>query len=357
MATEIINTVSLTKNPEFKNVKTINKNFRKIKKEHCNSLLDFLYNDGLGKWQNPFTKKFLRRESPIIISFLSRCYYMDDDSKINIHGCNLTYKKHIEKFINKEYLYVPSKKKSTNSSISNVNTRSVHGGGLRRSSHRISPRSNQAHRHSNSTINAGPPHNFNSGGTWQPVFIQPFAQSFVQPHEQSFTQSFVQPFTQPLSQSSYAYQTPPLKTYQQPILANNADINRKLLQKEDPYFEDIYSGTKWHKRNIPNNIWEFIINKLGSAYWGADRGKLIEGLNKKYTDDEELFAIWKKEEATEPEKVKKEKDLYKKMEDDDRYKMVGYLIFNLDSNGKKILKARNGFFGHFFLKRARVVRL
>ena len=79
MRIQVINTISLKKKPEFKNIKTINK---KIKKEHCNSLLEFLYNGGLGKWQNPFTKKFLRRESPIIISFLSRCYNMDDDSKI-----------------------------------------------------------------------------------------------------------------------------------------------------------------------------------------------------------------------------------------------------------------------------------
>jgi hypothetical protein len=58
MPTEVINTVSLTKNPEFKNVKTINKNFRNIKKEHCNSLLEFLYNGGLGKWQTLLPKNF-----------------------------------------------------------------------------------------------------------------------------------------------------------------------------------------------------------------------------------------------------------------------------------------------------------
>jgi hypothetical protein len=138
MQIQVINTVSLTKKPEFKNVKIINKNFKKIKKEHCNTLLEFLYNSSLSKWQNPFTKKFIRRESPIIISFLSRCYYMDDDSKINIHGYKLTYKKHIEKFINKDYLYVSSKKKSKNSNISLI------GG----SSHSIPPIGNQARRRS-----------------------------------------------------------------------------------------------------------------------------------------------------------------------------------------------------------------
>jgi hypothetical protein len=185
MQIQVINTISLIKNPEFKNIKTINKNFKKIKKEHCNSLLEFLYNGGISKWQNPFTKKFLRRESPIVISFLSRCYNMDDDSKINIHGCNLTYKEHINKFINKEYLYVSSKKKSTNSNISNANIQSALRGGFSSSSRSSPPIINKIHRYSNTTID--------TGDTWQPAFAQPFEKPIEQSH------------TMP----SYIYQIPP----------------------------------------------------------------------------------------------------------------------------------------------------
>ena len=334
MATEVINTVSLTKNPEFKNVKTINKNFRKIKKEHCNSLLDFLYNDGLGKWQNPFTKKFLRRESPIIISFLSRCYYMDDDSKINIQGCNLTYKKHIEKFINKEYLYVPSKKKSTNSNILNVNTQSVYGGGLRRSS-RSSSRNK-------STINAGSPFQFNTIGTWQPNLIQqPLAQSRIQSFKQPFAQSRVQSFEKPLSQPSYTYQQPYQQpqythtptyqlpyhsTYPQLISANNVGIKRESQQNEDYYYESLNSGKRYYKREIPDDIWE-LIKKLGIYYLADVRGKFIDRMNEKYEKDKEILNKWEKEE---PDKgIKKKKEYYKKEKIDKNYWItIGYRNFS-----------------------------
>ena len=299
MLIEVINTISLTKNPEFKNIKTINKNFRKINKEHCNSLLDFLYNGGLGKWQNPFTKKFLRRESPIIISFLSRCYYyMDNDnSKINIHGYNLTYKKHINKFINKEYLYVSSKKKSINSSIPNANIKSVRGGGSHSILRSKSPIGHQAGRRRKPTINAGSTfdyYNVDNADTWQ---------------------------------------QPPL---------NTVDISSESQQKGN-FYES--RGQKFYQGNIPDHIWQ-LINNLGIRYLGpgkGEKGEIIEKMNKKYTDDQELFAIWEKEEATEPDKVKKEKEKYKKMENAD----INYFnqqLFMYDSNGKKILKARNSWF-------------
>ena len=355
MPTEVINTVSLTKNPEFKNVKTINKNFKNIKKEHCNSLLEFLYNGGLGKWQNPFTKKFLSRESPIIISFLSRCYNMSDDSKINIHGCNLTYKKHIDKFINNEYLYVPFKKKSTNSKKSNVNTQSVHEGVSHRNSRRNSLRSNQVRRRNNSTIDTGSSLHFNYGGTWQPNLVQ--QPPFTHPIAQTFTQPIAQPFVQPIVNSSYTYQPP----YHQPshnqtylprlshisiqpsllhISANNPKINKE--DGEDYYYEHKLSNKRWYKRNIPNYIW-YLISKLGSNYIGSKKGEIIDKMNNKYTDDQEIFEIWKKEEKTEPDKVKRERDLYKRMEDDD----ISYFfhqIFRGESNGKKILNARKSWF-------------
>ena len=346
MATKVINTVSLTKNPEFKNVKTINKNFRKIKKEHCNSLLDFLYNDGLGKWQNPFTKKFLRRESPIIISFLSRCYYMDDDSKINIQGCNLTYKKHIEKFINKEYLYVPSKKKSTNIKKSNINTQSVHGDGSRRSSC------------NKSTINAGSPFQFNTIGTWQPNLIQqPFAQSFVQSFKQPFAQSRVQSFEQPLSQPSYTYQQP----YQQPQYTHtpayqlpyhstyqpfqqsiqqpqklpsvststftntNLPLSSKDLPTKDNLIESVglkYKDGRTEKifqHYIPDHIWKRLKTLRGNKGYAMkteERKEIFEKWNKKYIEHNAKLARWASERPTNPDKVRREEEAYDKKEQD-----------------------------------------
>lgn len=310
MPIEVINTISLTKNPEFKNVKTINKNFRKIKKEHCNTLLEFLYNGGFGKWQNPFTKKFLRRESPIIISFLSRCYYyMDNDnSKINIHGYNLTYKKHINKFINKEYLYVSSKKKSINNSIPNVNIKSVLRGGSHSILRSKSLIGHQTGKHRKPTMKAGLTFYYN------PV------------------------------DNVYTWQQSPLNTvnnvhtWLQPPL-NTVNISSESQQKGN-FYES--RGQKYYQGNIPDHIWK-LINNLGINYMGPDRGEIIEKMNKKYTDDQELFAIWEKEEATEPDKVKKEKEKYKKMENTD----INYFnqqIFSYDSNGKKILKARNSWF-------------
>ena len=53
----------------------------------------------------PITKKELSRNSDIIISFLSKCYYIWGESDIIINGEKLTYKEHIEKFIDKEYLF------------------------------------------------------------------------------------------------------------------------------------------------------------------------------------------------------------------------------------------------------------
>jgi hypothetical protein len=375
MPTEVINTVSLTKNPEFKNVKTINKNFKNIKKEHCNSLLEFLYNGGLGKWQNPFTKKFLSRESPIIISFLSRCYNMSDDSKINIHGCNLTYKKHIDKFINNEYLYVPFKKKSTNSKKSNINTQSVHKGVSHRNSLRNSLRSNQVRRHNNSTIDTGSSLHFNYGGTWQPPYINTvgtshpvFKPHLTQPHSLPFTQTFG-----PSSvQNSYTYQPPyhDIPHHQSPH--NHIPHNQKYSQQPNfktelqrkqsltqPFKENFYeshegkyyesSGNKYYQRNIPDDIWQ-LIEDLGGRYinyMGPAKKDIIEKLNNKYTDDQELFARWKKEEEIYPDKVKKEKKKYKSMEESDKF-YLKHKVIKDESNGKKILNAKNGFFEHFF---------
>jgi hypothetical protein len=354
MRIKVINTISLKKKPEFKNIK-------KIKKEHCNSLLEFLYNGGLGKWQNPFTKKFLRRESPIIISFLSRCYNMDDDSKININGCNLTYKKHIDKFINKKYLYLHSKKKSTNSNISNVNIQSEHRGGFYSSF----PTNNQIHRHSNYPIDTKTPLYFNTGSTWRrPVLAQslPTYQThqypaYIQYPRTSTYTTYQQPpyintgstWRRPvLSRSLPTYQThqyprtsSTYPAYQLPIFSNNANISTKSQQK-GKFYQSLNSGNKYYQREIPDDIWKLIM-KLGIYYLGDERGEFIDKMNKKYEKDKEILDKWEREE---PDKNSKKIKKYNKKEKRDRdYWSHGF--YNFRSNAFEIddIKAFNKFYG------------
>jgi hypothetical protein len=92
-----LNTIGLTKNPEFKILKKINKRYDEITEKHCYSLLEYLYSGTSDKWKNPLTKKYLIRDSPVIVSFLSRCYYYIDNNNnvVNINGFILTYKKHV----------------------------------------------------------------------------------------------------------------------------------------------------------------------------------------------------------------------------------------------------------------------
>jgi len=125
-----LNTIGLTKNPEFKILKKINKRYDEITEKHCYSLLEYLYSGISDKWKNPLTKKFLIRDSPVIVSFLSRCYYYIDNGNnvVNINGFILTYKKHVLNFIDEDYLYrnnkiskspkTPSNSSSNSSSIS-----------------------------------------------------------------------------------------------------------------------------------------------------------------------------------------------------------------------------------------------
>ena len=293
MPTEVINTVSLTKTPEFKNVKTINKNFRKIKKEHCNSLLEFLYNGGLGKWQNPFTKKFLSRESPIIISFLSRCYNMSDDSTINIHGCNLTYKKHIDKFINNEYLYVPFKKKSTNSKKSNVNTQSVH---------------------------------FNSGGTWQPAFAPPFAEPSVQPFTQPSAQPSAQPIQSPPQQPQQSpwpqqpIQSPPQQQATQFPHQNyyftSGDFTNLKKSKNQKSFQ--FYNEAIYQRYIPDDVW-YLLKRFKTKYNSTQKEvihfkDIIEMWNLKFKIEAQKKKQWDEEKIRNPGVKIKEEEEYNKRE-------------------------------------------
>jgi hypothetical protein len=126
-----LNTIGLTKNPEFKILKKINKRYDEITEKHCYSLLEYLYSGTSDKWKNPLTKKYLIRDSPIIVSFLSRCYYyIDNSNNINISGFILTYKKHVLNFVDEDYLYrnnkisikLASKSSSNSSNISSKNS-------------------------------------------------------------------------------------------------------------------------------------------------------------------------------------------------------------------------------------------
>ncbi len=88
--------------------KTISKPYSKhdeITEYHCWKLLEFLYDSKKLTWTNPITKKELNRNSDVIISFLSKCYYVWGDLDIIFNGEKLTYKEHIERFIDKKYLF------------------------------------------------------------------------------------------------------------------------------------------------------------------------------------------------------------------------------------------------------------
>ena len=77
--------------------------YSEIKEYHIYNLLEFLYKDK-DEWLNPITKKFIHRNSDIIISFLSKGYYVYGDLEIIINGDKLPYKEHIKRFIDKRLL-------------------------------------------------------------------------------------------------------------------------------------------------------------------------------------------------------------------------------------------------------------
>ena len=79
--------------------------FDEITEENCNNLFVALYNNSVIYWINPLTTRKIHKASDISISFLSKCYYFWGDKTITIGKHTLTYKEHIEKFIDKEFLY------------------------------------------------------------------------------------------------------------------------------------------------------------------------------------------------------------------------------------------------------------
>jgi hypothetical protein len=98
----------LIKNPKFAN---IYKDYDRLSEDDYGGLLVYLYSGRTGKWENPLTHVELKRNSNIILSFLSFCYYkLDDGSKVDIKGHNMTYKEHVLNFIDEIYLYEEDRK-------------------------------------------------------------------------------------------------------------------------------------------------------------------------------------------------------------------------------------------------------
>ena len=103
MSLKKISITGLTKNPKFSGVY---KDYDKLTVDECKDLITYLYSGSKKGWENPLTGKDLTRNSKIIVSFLSYCYYiLDDGSKVNIVGHNLSYREHVLQFIDEIYLY------------------------------------------------------------------------------------------------------------------------------------------------------------------------------------------------------------------------------------------------------------
>jgi hypothetical protein len=102
-----------TKNPKLNKLYS---KYDEITIEDCEDLLNFLYEDKDDYWVNPITTKEINRSSDIIISFLSKLYYQWGDNKKTINSLNLTYKEHILKFIDVDYLFDVSSRVKKNSS-------------------------------------------------------------------------------------------------------------------------------------------------------------------------------------------------------------------------------------------------
>lgn len=111
MTIKRISTAGLTQNPKFSG---INKNYNKLSVGDYNGLLRYLYKDGSKSWINPMTDKELNRNSKVIISYLSHCYYnLDNGSKVNIEGYDLSYREHVLNFIDEIYLYEKGRTSTT----------------------------------------------------------------------------------------------------------------------------------------------------------------------------------------------------------------------------------------------------
>ena len=85
---------------------TLYNRYDEITEAHCNNLLNHLYTHNITEWVNPITNKEVQRDSIIVISFLSKCYWGEWGEKIvTINGINKKYKIHVSYFIDEWYLY------------------------------------------------------------------------------------------------------------------------------------------------------------------------------------------------------------------------------------------------------------
>ena len=110
--------------------------YDEIALDHCKSLIAHLYEGKVGSWVNPITGNTINNGSYITISFLSKCYYLWGNKIATINSKKLKYKKHIEKFIAKEYLFdisaikqlAVSKQKKKDKAVVSMNTMGHRGG-------------------------------------------------------------------------------------------------------------------------------------------------------------------------------------------------------------------------------------
>jgi hypothetical protein len=87
-------------------LKTLYSRYDEITEAHCKYLLNHLYTHNITEWINPITKKEVQIDSPITISFLSKCYWGEWREKlVTINGQNLKYMFHVLNFIDEWYLY------------------------------------------------------------------------------------------------------------------------------------------------------------------------------------------------------------------------------------------------------------
>ena len=118
------------------NISHLYRKYDEIALDHCKSLVAHLYEGKVGSWVNPITGNTINNGSYITISFLSKCYYLWGNKIATINSKKLKYKKHIEKFIAKEYLFdisaikqlAVSKQKKKDKAVVSMNTIGHRGG-------------------------------------------------------------------------------------------------------------------------------------------------------------------------------------------------------------------------------------
>ena len=97
---------TLIKNPKLSELYD---KYDDITEAQCYSLIITLYDNDKIFWVNPLDWNFIHKAGDISISFLSKCYYVWGDNIVMAGPdkgfLKLSYKEHIKKFIDKEYLF------------------------------------------------------------------------------------------------------------------------------------------------------------------------------------------------------------------------------------------------------------